>query len=308
MSGPWRVLDFSSFEGRICSERGAILVEPRHGESQQVPVADVAVVLMGINVSFSTAVIHRLTAADVAVLFCDWRGIPEAAAYAWATHTRVGARHLAQMSVSLPKRKNAWGQLIRSKVAGQHATLRNLGRPGSARLKSLSNAVRSGDPQNIEAQAARLYWQSLFDSSFSRLPGQAHSGNRNACLDYAYTVLRGFGVRAVLSAGLNPAIGVFHRGRSNLFNLVDDLIEPFRPCIDEAVARLDSNASPSERETKKTLVAAATQRFFETGETIPTVLTDLAQQYGRYIEGDIAKLHVPSWNGPSLLFNGEENA
>lgn len=308
MTSPWRILDFSSFEGRICSERGAIRVEPRHGESQLVPVADVAVVLMGINVSFNAAVIHRLTAADVAILFCDWRGIPESAAYAWATHTRVGARHLAQMSVSAPKRKNAWGQIIRSKISGQHATLRNLGRPGCARLKSLSNDVRSGDPQNIEAQAARLYWQSLFDSSFSRIPGRGQSENRNACLDYSYTVLRGLGIRAVLSAGLNPAIGVFHRGRSNLFNLVDDFIEPFRPCVDEVVAQLDSSASPDDRETKKTLVAAATQRFFETGETIPTVLTDLAQQYGRYIEGDVAKLHVPSWNGPTLLFNGEENA
>lgn len=301
MGSPWRVLDFLEFDGRLSSIPGEIRVEPRQGEPTTVPVADVAVVLMGVKVSYSSGVIHRLTAARASILFCDWRGVPESGAYAWSDHTRVGARHLAQMEVSAPRRKNAWGQIVRAKILGQRNTLRNVNAAQVARLTALAKDVKSGDVGNVEAQAARIYWQELFDVPFQRLPGAHLEYGFNSCLDYAYTILRGHAVRCVLAAGLNPAFGVFHRGRSNMFHLVDDLIEPFRPAIDEVVASLPSDSTVKDRVIKKILVEAACQKFSDDGSTIPTVLLDFAQQYGRYIEGEIDRLPVPVWSGPSVV-------
>lgn len=285
--------------GRIRSQRGAISIEPNDSESRTIPIADVAVVLIGMNVDFSAAALHRLLEGDIAVIVCDWKGVPEGAAYGWSSNSRVGARHIAQVNLSLPRQKNAWGRLIRAKITGQATVLSELDRPNAAKLDRMARSVRSGDPDNLEAQAARLYWQSLWEGEgFTRLPGRAHEAQyqRNAHLDYAYTVLRGHVIRATLAAGLSPSIGIFHRNRSNYFNLVDDLIEPFRPAIDLAVSELDSHANMDSSEVRQHLVAASSRQFMANGLTVASATEELATNFARYAEGEEKVLSVPVWS------------
>lgn len=305
VDGSWRVLDFSDFAGELRSCRGGIEVCTEEGRAQIVPVAEVAVVLIGMRVGLSAAVLHRLSEADIAVLFCDWRGIPEGGCYSWSDHGRVAARHRAQAEVSLPRKKNAWARLIRAKVEGQASVLANLKIRGGGELLALADQVRSGDPGNVEAKAARLYWSRTLGRGVGRQPAAGQLIGANACLDYGYSVLRGHLMRAVLAAGLAPALGVFHKGRGNAFALADDLIEPFRPAIDEVALQLPSTASPSDREVKRLLVAAASQRFDAEGHGIPAVAESLAQSFGRYVEGDVDRLRVVSWQGPSAVGVGE---
>ena len=89
------------------------------------------------------------------------------------------------------------------------------------------------------------------------------------------------------------------------FALADDLIEPFRPAIDEVALQLPPTASPSDRPVKQLLVAAASQRFDLDGHGIPAVAEALAQSFGRYVEGDIDRLNVLSWQGPSVVSVGD---
>ncbi|MEZ5124703.1 MAG: type II CRISPR-associated endonuclease Cas1 [Thermoleophilia bacterium] len=295
----WRVIDLSAFAGQVSYRRGQLVVCSNDGASATIPLADVATVLLGLNVGVGPSVLHQLAKFDVITLICGWSGVPSAGMYAWSTHTRVGARQRAQASMTLPRRKNAWGQIVRAKVAGQAANLRHFGSPDWHFLAAMARDVRSGDPNNVEGRAARYYWARLFvedEDGFSRCP-QGASG-RNALLDYGYAVLRGYGVRAVLSAGLSSSVGVFHRNRSNAFNLVDDLIEPFRPAIDCVVAGLPVESSLEDRSVKEALVESSTQAFTSAGASVATTLTDLAQQLGRYAEGDIDRLTVPAWSGP----------
>lgn len=301
MAEQWRVIDLCGFEGELRSTRGGVEVCPEEGVPTTIPVAEVAVILVGMKVALSAAVLHRLAEADVAVLFCDWRGIPEGGCYSWSDHGRVAARHRAQAEVSLPRKKNAWARLIRAKIEGQASVLENLKIRGSGELLALADQVRSGDPGNVEAQAARLYWSRALGKGVGREPGAGQLIGANACLDYGYSVLRGHLMRAVLAAGLAPALGVFHRGRGNAFALADDLIEPFRPAIDEVALQLPPTASPSDRPVKQLLVAAASQRFDKDGHGIPAVAEVLAQSFGRYVEGDIDRLNVLSWQGPSSV-------
>lgn len=151
MDGAWRVLDLSGFEGTLESDRGGLTVHPESGEAVHVPVADLAIVLVGMGTKLSASVMHRLCTADVALLFCDWRGIPEGGAYSWSEHGRVAARHRAQAAMTLPRKKNAWARLVRAKITGQAAVLENLKIPGSGQLLALVDKVRSGDPGNVEA-------------------------------------------------------------------------------------------------------------------------------------------------------------
>ncbi|MCQ5272556.1 type II CRISPR-associated endonuclease Cas1 [Schaalia odontolytica] len=305
MAEQWRVIDLCGFEGELRSTRGGVEVCPEEGTSTTIPVAEVAVFLVGMKVNLSAAVLHRLAEADVAVLFCDWRGIPEGGCYSWSDHGRVAARHRAQAEVSLPRKKNAWARLVRAKIEGQASVLENLKIRGSGELLAFADQVRSGDPGNVEAQAARLYWSRALGKGVGRQPAAGQLIGANACLDYGYSVLRGHLMRAVLAAGLAPALGVFHRGRGNAFALADDLIEPFRPAIDEVALQLPLTASPSDRSVKQLLVAAASQRFDGDGHGIPAVAEALAQSFGRYVEGDIDRLNVLSWQGPSRVGVGE---
>ena len=305
MAEQWRVIDLCAFEGELRSTRGGVEVRPGEGTPTIVPVAEVAVILVGMKVALSAAVLHRLAEADVAILFCDWRGIPEGGCYSWSDHGRVAARHRAQADVSLPRKKNAWARLIRAKIEGQASVLENLKIRGSGELLALADQVRSGDPGNVEAQAARLYWSRALGKGVGRQPAAGQLIGANACLDYGYSVLRGHLMRAVLAAGLAPALGVFHRGRGNAFALADDLIEPFRPAIDEVALQLPPTASPSDRTVKQLLVAAASQRFDKDGHGIPAVAEALAQSFGRYVEGNIDRLNVSSWQGPSSVCTGD---
>lgn len=304
MAEQWRVIDLCGFEGELRSTRGGVEVCPGEAMPTTIPVAEVAVILVGMKVNLSAAVLHRLAEADVAILFCDWRGIPEGGCYSWSDHGRVAARHRAQAEVSLPRKKNAWARLVRAKIEGQASVLENLKIRGSGELLALADQVRSGDPGNVEAQAARLYWSRTLGKGVGRQPAAGQLIGANACLDYGYSVLRGHLMRAVLAAGLAPALGVFHRGRGNAFALADDLIEPFRPAIDEVALQLPPTASPSDRPVKQLLVAAVSQRFDGDGHGIPAVAEALAQSFGRYVEGDIDRLNVLSWQGPSSVSAG----
>ena len=170
MAEQWRVVDLSAFEGNLRAVRGGVEVCPEEGMSTVLPVAELAVVLIGMKVNLSAAVLHRLSEADVAVLFCDWRGIPEGGCYSWSDHGRVAARHRAQAEVSVPRKKNAWARLVRAKIEGQASVLENLKIRGSGELLALADQVRSGDPGNVEAQAARLYWSRTLGRGVGRQP------------------------------------------------------------------------------------------------------------------------------------------
>lgn len=301
MSRGWRVLDATSFHGVVDGKRGAITLRADDGESTEVSLAEVGILLVGSRVALTGSALHYLAKYDVPVLNVDWRGVPVAGFHPWSDHGRVAARHLAQAALTLPRRKNAWMQLVRAKISGQAANLEKFQLKGAATLSRVAATVRSGDPNNSEAAAARLYWRRLFEDRGWPGRDRASEDHTNQMLNYGYMVLRGFGIRAVLAAGLSPPLGLFHHGRGNYFNLVDDLIEPFRPAIDARVWELPGYTSLNDPETKRALVAASTQPFADDGRGIPAVLEDLAQQLGKYVEGEIAKLIVPAWRGGSEL-------
>lgn len=301
MQSQWRVIDCTEMSGHISYVRGNMRVHRDDADKAvDVPLAQTAVVLLGLKVSCSAAVLHEMARYGVSVMLCDWRGVPDAALHAWTdTPTTVTQRQLAQVGMTLPRRKNAWGRIIQAKIRGQAACLDTLGVDGGDLLRGIAVSVRSGDPSNCEGHAAREYWRRLFrnDKQFRRIPGEG--AGRNAQLDYAYMVLRGFAVKAVISAGLIPSLGMHHRNRGNYFCLADDLIEPYRPAIDRLVADLHAEDVLSEKSVKKYLVDAVNQQLNGTGLTIPSSLNDFAQQYGLYCELRIDRLTVPEYTGNS---------
>lgn len=288
-----QVLDTTRFSGCIRSTRGGIEVDGR-----RVPLEEVAVLLVGNRTSLSGGALTMLAKYDVIVLNCDWRGIPDLVAYGWSDNSLIARRHRAQADLSLPRRKAAWQAIVRAKITGQRRNLEVVGASGADKLRRLAKDVRSGDPHNHEAQAARLYWSEYFDDvTFRRVPGARD--NLNSMLNYGYTILRGFIIAAVCEAGLSPTLGLWHRSRNNTFALADDLIEPFRPAVDHCVRAIGLGGDLNDSAVKKALVAVASEPLGRSGQTVSTAAYDLASTLARYSEGKLEKLVVPRWRPPA---------
>ncbi|WP_283170631.1 type II CRISPR-associated endonuclease Cas1 [Curtanaerobium respiraculi] len=304
MPGNWRVLDFTAFKGELRfdkSSRKLLVCSSDPPGCTPVSLSDVAIAFIGIGVRIGAGVMFHFAQNDIVVLHCDWKGMPVSGMYPWIdAHGRVAARQRAQAGLSLPRSKNAWMRIVKAKVVGQSNNLALLQRVHADGVAVMARSVKSGDVSNVEGRAARAYWSSLFlFENFSRAPG-ARSDPLNSMLDYAYTILRGHSVRAVLAAGLAPALGLYHRSRQNAFALADDLIEPFRPAVDLAVADLEG-CTALDSDIKHHLHDATVRKFDSDGKTIPTVMTEFAQAYGRYVEGEEAFLEVPIWKPQEVL-------
>jgi CRISPR-associated endonuclease cas1, NMENI subtype len=200
-----------------------------------VPIEDIGLVMINhAMVSLTIPLLNALTEQNVAVIFCNEKGMPASMLYNLQGNTTQGETLRNQLEAGEVLKKTLWKQIIEAKIKNQAALLNKMGKEGSI-LKPLYTNVKSGDSDNREGIAARLYWTALFGRDFIRdrnIPGT------NALLNYGYSILRAAVTRALVSSGLFPALGIFHHHRSNAFPLSDDLMEPFRPFVDEIVFEL----------------------------------------------------------------------
>ena len=215
--------------------RGGLRISNDGVELGLVPLSDIQCVLVhGHGAMLSLSLGAALAEAGIPLVLCGHNHAPVALSLPVSGNFEQAARLTAQASLSLPKRKQLWRRLVIAKIASQARTLEISGRPGHTGLIKLTKLVRSGDPDNVEARAARFYWQRLMGGGFRRDPG---GDGLNAHLNYGYAVVRAAMARAVVGAGLTPGLGLHHRSRLNAFQLVDDLMEPFRPLVDHVVWR-----------------------------------------------------------------------
>ena len=177
------------------------------------------------------------------------------------SNSTQGESFRAQLSATEPLKKNIWKQIVEAKIRNQAALLRKLDKDGDS-LKPYYQNVKSGDSDNREGVAAKLYWNELFDEKFIR----SRTGlSPNEMLNYGYTVLRAAVARSLTGSGLLPAIGIFHRNRYNAFPLADDVMEPYRPFVDEIVFHLyaDGENSLNKHSKSEILKLLYTDTFFE---------------------------------------------
>jgi CRISPR-associated protein Cas1 len=209
--------------------------------------------------------LSQMANAGCSVIVCDRANRPVGMYLPLAGHGRQVPRFRAQASASVPLRKRLWRQLVRAKIAAQAAALRSV-RGDDYGLGALVPLVRSGDPANIEARAARRYWQAVFGESFRR-DHDAEDANRY--LNYGYAVLRAVVARSVCAAGLHPTLGIHHHHQENAFCLADDLLEPFRPLVDRVAVEIADRRgahAPLEPGLKREILFALTGRVLVDGE------------------------------------------
>ncbi len=197
------------------------------------PVEDIGfVVIDNRQISVSMSVLELLIENNVAVVFCDSTHNPK------SLLLNLDGNHIQseifsnQINASEPLKKKLWKQTVEAKIDNQIRLLKKLNKD-YIKLYEYKNSVKSGDADNREAVAARVYWKRLFsDIEFKRDVGGEFP---NCALNYGYAVVRSAVARSLTGSGLLPTLGIHHCNRYNAFCLADDIMEPFRPIVDEAV-------------------------------------------------------------------------
>ena len=234
-----RIVEVADDQRHLFMSRGFMVVQQSDGEKKelgQVPLDDIAAVIANAyGITYTNNLLVALAERCAPFVLCSANHNAAGMLIPVEGNYQQAKRFDAQIAASKPTHKRLWADLVRAKLRQQAATLEAAGAP-TVPLMSLVGKVRSGDPQNLEAQGARRYWTLLFGEDFRR---DRALGGINSMLNYGYTVLRASMARAVVASGLHPTIGLFHSNEGNPMRLVDDLMEPFRPLIDLRVWQLD---------------------------------------------------------------------
>jgi len=291
-----RLIDLSEEPARLSVRLAQLVIERNDKDDATVPLEDLAVLIVSHPcVSYTHAVLAGIIEAGGAFVVCDHRHMPIAMLLPVESHSTQAERFVRQTEASEPTRKRLWQQIVEAKVRAQGRLLKEL-RNDDHGLSAMATRVISGDGTNIESQASRRYWTALFgEENFKR---DRDAGDQNRFLNYGYAVLRAIVARAVCAAGLHPSFGVHHHNRYDAFCLADDLMEPFRPLVDRAVARWVAEhgvGGDLNREAKAALIGALTQRFEIEGEwrSLFDIVARTASSLAAVFEGKSKDLLLP---------------
>lgn len=231
-----RIVDIASDDLHLSAHRGFLIVARNREEQGRVALNDVhALILHAHGVTWSTNLVVALAERGAIMVLCGPNHSPIALMTPIDGHHAQGGRMRAQWDAGAPLRKQLWQQIVKAKIAMQASLLDAVGAEGGDALRFMARRVRSGDPENHEAQAARRYWPTLLGAGFRR---DRDADGANAMLNYGYAVMRATVARSIIGAGLHPSIGLHHKSGVNSFALADDLVEPFRPLVDAVVRRM----------------------------------------------------------------------
>lgn len=211
-----------------------IVVTSKTTGATTVPIDEIAVVVLENNhSSMSAAFLSKLAENKIALFSCDESFMPNGIFLPYHQHSRFSEVSKLQFEWSVPLKKQLWQKIVINKIENQVALLKDFDFDTKAFLPYMSQ-VKSGDSENIEAIVASFYWKYIFSNSLDYFTRQADD-IRNAALNYGYAILRGAIARATTASGFTPFFGLHHNNKLNSFNLIDDLIEPFRPIVDKEV-------------------------------------------------------------------------
>jgi CRISPR-associated protein Cas1 len=288
-----RVVEIATDGRHLSIFRGFLVVGERGEEMGRVALDEIAAVVANAHgLTYTNNALVELSARGIPVVLCGANHMPAAIVWPVDGHHAQTGRMNDQISASLPLKKRLWAQLVRAKIQAQGAALAAVGAPYGG-FQLLSRKVRSGDPDNVEAEAARRYWPLMFGADFRR---DRDSAGANALLNYGYAVLRAGIARAVMASGLHPGFGLMHSNRSNPMVLIDDLMEPFRPVVDREVHRLfRSGARELDPNTKAALARIMIVDLPTPAGLSPVMVCAerLAQSLARSFAGDANSLDLP---------------
>ena len=212
--------------------------EDKRMTERTIPIEDIGVVVLdNKRITITTGVMEALLENNAAVITCDSRNMPTGLMLPLCGNTLQSERFRDQIDSSLPLRKQLWQQTVKQKIVNQEVVLKKYTETETRCMRVWADEVRSGDADNHEARAAAYYWRNIFPQIPNFIRGREEEPPNNL-LNYGYAILRAVVARALVGSGLLPTLGIHHHNRYNAYCLADDIMEPYRPYVDELVVNI----------------------------------------------------------------------
>lgn len=294
------IVEISESPRHVSVERGLLKVQEKTKKLGEIPLDCItALILSGEGCTISRHALARLAEQNIPVVVCDAKYMPISIATPVSSHFRQLSVATLQINASPVLKKQLWRHIVSAKITNQAENLRrcHVGKKAEYdKLCSLAGTVFSGDSDNKEGQAARLYWSALMGSNFLR---DTDAADANIFLNYGYTVLRAICARSLCAAGLLSLFGLHHCNTYNAFCLADDIMEPYRPFVDSIVFGLYAKNAELELNpaSKKALTALLQTPVLLAKEEFALVnaCTRTAQSLVRSLEENSVKILCPQF-------------
>lgn len=264
-----------------------------------VPIEDVGVVVLeDRQITITNGAMDALLQNNCAVVTCDEKHMPAGLLLPLEGHTVQSERFRWQIEASLPLKKQLWQQTVQAKIRNQASVLRRMSGVEVRCMMAWANDVKSGDSENLEGRAAAYYWRRLFPEmeNFTR---DREGGAPNNLLNYGYAIVRAVVARALVASGLLPTLGIHHHNRYNAFCLADDVMEPYRPYVDELVIeilRTGVDCGVLTTDLKRQLLGLPVKEVLIDGHRSPLMVavTQTAASLAKCYSGELRKVVYPT--------------
>lgn len=263
-----------------------------------IPIEDIGIlVLDNPEIYISLPAMNLLIENNSSVVVCTKNHLPNGMFLNLNSHHIQQEIFRNQINASLPLKKILWQQTIVEKIKNQGQMLQKVtGKKNH--FEYLASKVLSGDTSNMEGVAAQQYWKDFFEIDFKR---ERFGDYPNNFLNYGYAILRAATARSLSGSGLLCTLGIHHKSKYNAFALADDIMEPFRPLVDQKVIEIMQNFEEQELNTqiKSELlqILTATVYFKEEKSPLMVALQKTASSLQQCFTGDRKKIKYPKlWN------------
>lgn len=264
-----------------------------------IPIEDIGVMILDHKqITLTHGVMNALLDNNTAVISCNDKRMPSGLMLPLDCNTIQSERFKVQIEASLPLKKQLWQQTIQAKISNQANILSRQHGYEIGNMLAWAKDVRSGDPDNYEARAAVYYWANLFPT-IPHFRREREGVYPNNLLNYGYAILRAIVARSLVGSGLLPTLGIHHRNKYNAYCLADDIMEPYRPYVDNLVCNILDTANNSEelsKETKAKLLSIPVIDVVIDGHRSPLMVAmgqTTASLYKCY-SGDLRKIKYPT--------------
>ena len=263
-----------------------------------IPIEDIGVVVIdNRQITITSGVIDALLANNCALITCDGKSLPVGLMLPLCGNTTQSERFRYQIDASLPLKKQLWQQTVQAKISNQAEVLAKCTDAEIGCMHAWVKDVKSGDSDNLEGRAAAYYWKKLFGhiANFNR---DREGVPPNNLLNYGYAILRAVVARALVSSGMLPTLGIHHHNRYNAYCLADDIMEPYRPYVDELVCQIVESGMEYEvltKEIKGRLLTIPTLEVTISGKRSPLMVAvgqTTASLY-KCFSGELRKISYP---------------
>jgi len=272
--------------------------EKEEKASISVPIEDIGLVILdNPQILLTNALMMALNDNNSAIMSCDTSHLPYGLMLPMFSHHAFTEKFYCQLEASVPLKKNLWQQTVVAKIENQAALLKQIDQP-TDKMDFLARQVNSGDTQNVEGRAAAYYWDTLFgEKSFIR---HRFGEPPNNLLNYGYAILRAVIARSLVGSGLFPTLGIHHHNKYNPYCLADDIMEPYRPFVDELVYNIvmkQYNNIELTKEIKQELLTIPVLDVIIDNERSPLMVgvQRTTATLARCFEGTLRKIKYPKF-------------